>query len=143
MKMPKQRNLSNVQGSTDSNDAPPAWGRLSVEERNALVLSHLECINSVIRRNYILIQAAHLDKDDVYQDLAIRLIRAVEQYKPSALSLKSYIFRQLQYEVLNCKSAKVVYGFHSAPYDLRNASISLEALDEFDPYWESKYDFVA
>lgn len=143
MKTQKKRNPSTIPGSTSPDDALSALGQLSIEERNALVLSHLECIDSVIRRNYILIEAAHLDRDDVYQDLAIRLIHAVERYRPGALSLKSYIFRQLQYEMLNCKSAKVIYGFHGAPYNLRNASVSLDALDEADPYWESKYDFVA
>ena len=51
---------------------------MSVKERNDLVVAYLWCIDCVIRQNYSLIQAAHLDRDDVYQTLAIRLIRAVE-----------------------------------------------------------------
>ena len=104
----------------------PDTGRLSIEERNELVVSHLDCIDRVMRRNRLLIQAAHLDRDDVYQNLAIRLIHAVERYQPGPMSMKSYM-----------------YGFHSAPYDLRNASVSLEALSVSDPYWESKYEIVA
>ena len=92
---------------------------MSVKERNQLVLAYLWCIDCVIRQNYSLVQAAHLDRDDVYQALAVRLIRTVELYRPGARSLKSYIFMQLKYELLNCKSARVRYGFGAAPYDLR------------------------
>ena len=116
---------------------------LTIPQRNSLVQEYLWCIDSVIKQNYSLIQAAHLDRDDVYQNLAIRLIHAVERYQPGPMSMKSYITMQLRYELLNCKSAKAMYGFHSAPYDMRNASVSLEALSASDPYWESKYEIVA
>ena len=55
---------------------------MTIPQRNSLVQEHLWCIDSVINQNYSLIQAAHLDRDDVYQSLAIRLIRAVELYNP-------------------------------------------------------------
>lgn len=84
------------------------------------------------------LQAAHLDRDDVYQTLAIRLIRAVELYRPGPRSLKGYIFMQLRYELLNCKSSKARYGFRGAPYDLRDAVVSMDALTEADPCWENK-----
>lgn len=111
---------------------------MSVKERNDLVVSYLWCIDCVIRQNYSLIQAAHLDRDDVYQTLAIRLIRAVELYRLGTRSLKGYIFMQLKYELLNCKSAKTRYGFRGAPYDLRGAVVSIDALTETNPYWESE-----
>jgi len=110
----------------------------SVEQRNDLVTQYLWCIDSVIRQNYSLMRAAHLDRDDVYQALAMRLIRAVELYRPGPKSLKSYIFMQLKYELLNCKSARARYGFRAAPYDLRGAVISLDTLMDTDPYWESR-----
>mgnify|MGYP001852693480 FL=1 len=103
---------------------------LPIEERNKLVTSYLWCIDSVIRQNYSLVQAAHLDKDDVYHDLALRLIRAVERYRPGTRNLKGYIFAQLKYELLNCKSARARYGFCSAPFDLRGAIVSLDTLNE-------------
>ena len=103
---------------------------MSIQERNDLVVTYLWCIDCVIRQNYSLVQAAHLDRDDVYQALAVRLIRAVELYRPGTRSLKSYIFMQLKYELLNCKSARARYGLGAAPYDLRGAVVSLEALAE-------------
>lgn len=48
----------------------------SVAQRNAIVVEHLWCINAVIRQNRALMRTAGLDYDDVYQQLAIRLIRA-------------------------------------------------------------------
>ncbi len=103
---------------------------MSIEERNKQVEEHLWCIDSVIHQNYCLVQAAHLDRDDVYQALALRLIRAVELYRPGARSLKGYIFMQLKFELLTCKSAKVRYGLCATPYDLRGAVMSLDALEE-------------
>lgn len=105
---------------------------ISIEERNRVVTSYLWCIDSVIRQNYSLVQAAHLDVDDVYQELALRLIRAVERYRPGSRSLEGYIFAQLKYELLNCKSARARYGFSAAPYDLRGAIVPLEILEKGD-----------
>lgn len=99
----------------------------SITERNRIVEEHLYCIDLIIRRNSPLMQAAHLDYDDVYQDLAIRLIRCVESYDPEKGELDQHIMCQLQYEMLNCKDSRRRYGFTAAPYDLRGAVISLDA----------------
>ena len=56
----------------------PCAQKLSIEERNRIVVAYLWCIDCVIRQNYVLIQAAHLDRDDVYQSLALRLIHATD-----------------------------------------------------------------
>ena len=72
----------------------PRAQALSVDERNRIVVSYLWCIDCVIRQNYALVQAAHLDTEDVCQSLALRLIRAVELYKPGPKSLKGFIFTQ-------------------------------------------------
>lgn len=51
-------------------------------QRNAIVENHLWCIKAVMKQNRALIRAAKLDADDVYQELALRLIRAVMSYDP-------------------------------------------------------------
>ena len=130
-------------GATATASAKTHEDMMPVEERNALVLAYLWCIDSVIRQNCSLVQAAHLDRDDVYQSLALRLIRAVERYRPGARSLKGYIFSQLKYELLNCKSAQRRYGFSNAPYDLRGTVVSLETLAEADQPWEPTAGVVA
>lgn len=73
----------------------------------------------------------------MYQALAEQLIRAVMRYDPAkGRSLKGYLFDQLEYELLTCGSPRTKYGFTEAPYGLRNAVVSMEALAECDPCWE-------
>ena len=49
----------------------------SIAQRNALVEECLPCIDTVMRRNRRLIRENRLDPEDVYQQLALRLIKAV------------------------------------------------------------------
>ena len=67
----------------------------SIAERNRIVEEHLFCIDAVMRRNHDLIQAARLEYDDVYQDLAICLILCVEQFDPEQGTLHREICTQL------------------------------------------------
>ena len=103
-----------------------------LSERNRIVEEHLHCINTVIRQNWALIQAAHLERDDVYQQLAIRLIRCVDTYDPAKGELKKRIYAQLKYELLNCKEVRRLTGFTGAPKDFRREGnvISLDAIRE-------------
>ena len=103
-------------------------------ERNRIVEEHLHCINTVIRQNWTLIQAARLERDDVYQQLAIRLIRCVDTYDPAKGELKKRIYAQLKYELLNCTDSRTRYGLTGAPRDLRGAVISLEACGDMPCY---------
>lgn len=77
-------------------------------------------------------RAARLEYDDVYQDLAIRLIRCVSGFDPEKGELEQHIMAQLQYEMLNCKDSRHRYGFTAAPRDLRGAVISLDAFRDDD-----------
>lgn len=116
-------------------------GNLSIDQRNALVEQHLWCIDSVMRQNFTLIEAARLDREDVYQSLAARLIRAVELYDPVKKadgSLEGYIFMSLRYEMRNCSSAQTQYGFRGAPHYLPHAVTPISTLEKSDPYWEMK-----
>lgn len=72
-----------------------------IAERNRIVEEHLPSIDRVLRRNRALIQAAHLEDEDVYQDLAIRLILSVERYDPGEGSLGHYLYTQLLDEMQN------------------------------------------
>ena len=106
--------------------------------RNAVVEDHLWCIDVVICNNRALMVAAHLDYEDVYQWLAIRLIRAVTKFEPEKGKLEQYILKQLQFEIDNCKSSQRMYGFTDAPRDLRGMMVSVEQLMEKSPDWETE-----
>ena len=110
----------------------------SIAERNRIVEENLHWIDRIIRRNTGLMQAAHLDYDDVYQDLAVRLIRCVESYDPEKGKLDQHIMCQLQYEMLNCKDSRRRYGFTAAPRDLRGAVIHLNAFRDGDSLYSDE-----
>jgi len=102
-----------------------------LSERNRVVEEHLHCIDTVIWQNWPLIEAARLERDDVYQQLAIRLIRCVETYDPAKGDLKKRIYAQLKYELLNCKEVRRLTGITGAPKDFRKGNIiSLDAIGE-------------
>lgn len=104
---------------------------ITIQERNRIVEEHLWCIDAVMRRNAALIKAAHLDRDDVYQQLSLRLIRAVEGFDPQKGKLDQHIFAQLQYELLNCKNAYRTTGLTDTPAHFRGSNvISFEAAKE-------------
>ncbi len=103
----------------------------SIAERNRIVEENLPCIDKVIRKNRALMNAAHLDYDDVYQQLAIRLIRCVATFDPDKGTIKAHIYSQLQYELLSCKTPYKLTGITGAPSDFRCGSVmSLNALNE-------------
>ena len=82
----------------------------SILERNRIVEEHLWCIDSVMRKNHALIRTAHLDYEEVYQQLALRLIRAVETFDPDKGVLRVHILAQLKNELLSCKTPRRLYG---------------------------------
>ena len=98
----------------------------SIAQRNALVEAYLPCINDVMRSNRKLIRAARLDQDDVYQQLAIRLIKAVETFDPDKGDLETHIKAQLRYELLDCRSAYHRFGVTNAPRNLGGVIVSLD-----------------
>lgn len=63
----------------------------TISQRNAIVENHLWCVNAVMKQNRALIRAAKLDADDVYQELALRLIRAVMSYDPEKGNLEQHM----------------------------------------------------
>lgn len=109
----------------------------SIAQRNAIVEANLWCIDSVICQNRPLMRAARLEYDDVYQQLALRLIKAVAGFDSQKGTLQQHIFAQLKYELLNCKSAYRLCGLTGAPKEYRKRDmVSLDALSESDPLYE-------
>lgn len=109
----------------------------SIAQRNAIVEANLWCIDSVIRQNRPLMRAARLEYDDVCQQLALRLIKAVAGYDPEKGRLEQHIFAQLKYELLSCKSAYRLCGMTGTPHSFRKSHIiSIDALSENSGLYE-------
>ena len=80
----------------------------TIAQRNALVEKYLWCIDTVIRKNRPLMRAARLEYDDVYQQLALRLIRAVAGFDPQKGTLQQHIFAQLRMELQKTAHSSVI-----------------------------------
>lgn len=109
----------------------------SIAQRNAIVEANLWCIDSVIHQNRPLMRSARLEYDDVYQQLALRLIKAVAGYDPEKGRLEQHIFAQLKYELLSCRSAYRLCGMTGTPHSFRKRHIiSIDALSEDSGLYE-------
>ena len=101
----------------------------SIVQRNALVEDHLWCINSFMEKNRKLVKATGMEHDDVFQQLALRLIKAVAGYDPDKGALQQRIFAQFKYELLDCKAAYRLCGITDAPKKFRKGNIiSLDSI---------------
>lgn len=101
----------------------------SIVQRNALVEDHLWCINSFMEKNRKLVKATGMEHDDVFQQLALRLIKAVAGYDPDKGALQQHIFAQFKYELLDCKAAHRICGMTHVPGAVsRDHILSLENL---------------
>ncbi len=101
----------------------------SLAERNRIVEEYLPYVDRVIRKNRALMMAAKLEYDDVYQQLSLRLIKAVCTYDSDKGELEAHIWAQLRFEMLNCKDPRRLCGMTELPKDYRRGNIiSFEAI---------------
>lgn len=73
-------------------------------ERNEIFMDNEGMIRRVMRRNWALICAMRLDWDDVYQELAMAALSAIETFDPTRSEcIQAHIWMKLQYAVLTIK----------------------------------------
>lgn len=98
--------------------------------RNNIFMENVGLINRTMRRHRLLLYALHLDRDDVYQELAIAALQAIESFDPSrSASVEVHIWAKLQYAVLNIKEKHKMYGLTA--FDRFGTSVwSLELAEE-------------
>ena len=82
-------------------------------------------------------QTEPVDPDDVYQSLAVRLIRAVNSYDPRKGYLKEYILSQLKREMVRIRSTQAVYGLTQAPANIGSTIVPLTIAAQRESYWET------
>ena len=79
--------------------------------RNKIFMEHLDLINRTIYRNRLLLYALHLDWDDVYQELAIAALQAIDTFDAQrSESVKVHIWAKLQYAILTIKRQHKPHG---------------------------------
>lgn len=88
---------------------------MDVITRNELLIQYEPVVKWTIKHNRSLIQALRLDADDVYQDLCIAAMKAIDCFDPrKSDSLKTHLVSRLQYEVKNLKKRCNPHGLTGA-----------------------------
>lgn len=103
------------------------------EERNALFLGVEESIHWLIRKNMTRIYAVHMDADDLYQDLAVCALRAIDRFQPDGkATLKTFVERNMAFLLEKKLVQFCMHGLSGKiHYPLPNITVfSLEALME-------------
>ena len=72
--------------------------------RNHIFMENIDLINRTLRRHRLLLYALHLELDDVYQELAIAALQAIDTYDDRRCDSK------LQYAVLTIKRRNKPHG---------------------------------
>ena len=109
----------------------------SLAERNRIVEEYLPYVEWVIRKNRALMKAAKLEYDDVYQQLSLRLVKAVCTYDHDKGELGAHIWAQLHYGLMNCKRPLRTCGMTGLPKDYRRGNIvSFESIREDSELYE-------
>lgn len=81
------------------------------EQRNEMLLGFEQVIHWVIARNMTLIGALGLERENVFQDLCVEAILALDRYDPErGASPVTYLVDMLQYAILNMKRTQRMHG---------------------------------
>lgn len=103
------------------------------EDRNARFLELEESIHWLIRKNRDRIYRVHMDADDLYQDLAVCALRAIDRFQPDGkATLKTFVERNLSFHLERKLMQFCMHGLSGkVHYPLPNITVfSLEALME-------------
>lgn len=72
--------------------------------RNKIFLENEDLIKRVMNHNYPLLKAMRLEWDDVYQELAVAALNAINTFDPLRSSeIRAHIWVRLQYAILDIK----------------------------------------
>ena len=83
---------------------------ISTEERNRIVVKHLPMIDKVMNEHRNVVRIARMEKDDIYQQLAERMINAVDAYDAYDGEMEGYLETQLEFELFNCAHPRRSYA---------------------------------
>lgn len=99
--------------------------------RNNIFMENLDLINRTLRRHRLLLRALQLEQEDVYQELAVAALQAIDSFDARrSESITIHIWAKLQYAILTIKRRHKPCGMTS--FDRPGPSIwSLELSEEF------------
>ncbi len=84
---------------------------MDIKTRNRIFTENEGMILRTIKRNRLLLRALNLDLDDVYQDLAIAALAAIDSFNPQrSEDIQAHIWMKLQYAILDIKRRHNPHG---------------------------------
>ena len=102
---------------------------MTMEDRNYLFEEKAYLINVTMNKHRALIRVCRMEEDDVYQQLSIRLLNAIDKYDFSKCpNMDAYLMLQLRYELWNMKACSKLTGVTGAP----GRGFTLTSLDVLD-----------
>lgn len=109
---------------------PPPLPQKTVDEQNALFLQYMNLIPKAIHGSWGYLTAYNLDKEDVYQHLAVVMLRAIQMHDPRKGELDRYLRRFLRLEIKQYALAHRLGGIKGVPLGYRLNFSSVDALAE-------------
>lgn len=83
--------------------------------RNQIFMENEDIIVRIMRRNYTLLRAMRLEWDDVYQELAVVALNAINTFDPlRSQDIRAHIWVKLQYAILDIRRRYKPYGLTAA-----------------------------
>lgn len=77
---------------------------MDINTRNRIFAENEDMILRVMKRNRLLLRAMGLEWDDVYQELAIAALNAIDSFDPRrSEEIRAHIWMKLQYAILDLK----------------------------------------
>lgn len=101
---------------------------MTKEERNRLFEERAPLINRVMCRHYRLLRACRMSSEDIRQDLAVRMLEALDAYNPTLCpNLDAYLIQRMNYALWHLTAPSKRYGVRFAPNDPSFRVLSLDA----------------
>lgn len=101
---------------------------MTKKERNQQFERKTELIDRTMRQHYRLIRACRMSREDVRQNLAVRMLEALDAYNPKLCpNLDAYLMQRLKYEMLHMAAPSKRYGIRFAPRSRDFQVLSLAA----------------
>ncbi len=100
-------------------------------QRNELLEKYMDLPGYIIRDNWPLVAATHMETEDVKQELLIRGMQAIETYDPAAgASLRTHLNIAMKFYLMKLAKKSSDRGMTHVPQGVRLRFCSLDALRE-------------
>lgn len=98
------------------------------EQRNERFAEKAALIDRVVRRHYRLLRACRMSVEDIRQDLAVRMLKALDLYDARRCpNLDAYLTQQMNFELWHLTAPSKRYGIRFAPNHPSFRVLSLDA----------------